>query len=204
MLRRPGLVLLSVAASVLFTGNCTPTAGGACTLGQAACTDGRSGVFCGASGTYERLLCRGRDGCRQEGAKVSCDQSTASLGDSCTQPGFACTPDLTSDLTCRRGEFVLAEPCPGPFACRIAPFDGFAPGGSGSVLCDIDVAHPGDPCLEEGDYACTSDKSDALQCLGKRMVVVRECDGPDGCRVLHLKPKGTEVECDPLAADGGT
>jgi hypothetical protein len=204
MLRCRGPVLLAVVVSLLLASACRPTAGGDCTLGQAACMDGRSGVFCSASGTYERLSCRGRDGCRQDGAKVSCDQSIAVVGDSCTQPGFACTPDQTSDLACRGGEFVLAERCSGPFACRIAPFDGFAPGGSGSVLCDIDTARPGDPCLEEGDYACTSDKSSALRCAGKRMVVVGACDGPDGCKVVHLKPKGTEVECDTMAADGGS
>jgi hypothetical protein len=204
MLHRPGLVLLSVVAYVLLAAGCRPTAGGQCTLGQAACTDGRSGVFCSASGTYERLSCRGRDGCRQDGAKVSCDQSIAMVGDPCTQPGFACAPDLASDLTCRGGEFALAQPCSGPFACRIAPFDGFAPGGSGSVLCDMDTARPGDPCLEEGDYSCTSDKSRALQCVGKRMVAVGECDGPEGCKVIHLKPKGTEVECDMMADDGGS
>jgi len=200
MVRCPDLALFFVIAGALHVASCKPTAGGQCTAGQATCSDNASGLFCGSSGTYTRLSCRGREGCRQEGAKVSCDQSTAVAGDSCTHPGFACTPDKRSDLTCRQGEFVLAEPCAGPFGCRVAPFDGFA---AGSVLCDTDVARAGDPCLAEGEYACTADRGTALQCLGKRMSAAGICDGPKGCTVVHLKPKGTATECDTKRGDGG-
>jgi hypothetical protein len=200
---------MSRSLGPLFVGallmvSCRPTAGGTCTLGQAACLDDGSGLFCSASGAYARLSCRGPNGCRQEGAKVSCDQSTASPGDSCARSGFACTPDKQNDLACRQGVFVLAEPCAGPFGCRVAPFDGVAAGGAGNVMCDADIARAGDPCLEEGDYACTADGSIALQCVSKRMSPVGACNGPKGCSVVHLRPKGTASDCDTKLDDGGS
>jgi hypothetical protein len=185
-------VALCVVA--LATG-CKPRLGGRCTPGQASCQSERGGLFCDRDGVYRSLDCRGRDGCQQEGARVTCDQSIAATGDACTTPGFACTADKKNALSCQGGKFGTAQTCSGPFACRLAPYDGFAPGGSGNILCDNDVARIGDPCLDEGDYACTPDRSLALRCTGRRMVVFRECD-LTRCSVLHPTSKETDVECE--------
>jgi hypothetical protein len=204
MLRRHSLlplwVLLVVAA---LAADCKPAVGRPCTRGQAACTDARSGLFCAPDGTYRAVPCRGRDGCRPEGAKVSCDQSIAVEGDACTEPGFACTEDKKTDLTCRDGVFVRAQTCAGPFGCRVAPYDGFAPGGLGAVRCDNDVARAGDPCLDDGDFGCAPDELEALKCVAKTMVPFRTCDGPGGCRVVHRTSKESDLDCDALS-DGGT
>ncbi len=204
MVSRPCPGLLLVAASILaLPAGCKPRVGGTCTVGQATCADARLGLFCGAEATYRSVPCLGRDGCRQEGALVSCDQSVAIAGDACTRPGFACTPDRMIALSCQAGRFVQAQTCAGPFACRVAPYDGFAPGGSGNVLCDNDVAAPGDPCLDDGDFACTADRTAALKCSANRMVVLRTCNGPGQCAVVHARPRDTEVECDSSPEDGG-
>lgn len=126
---------------------------------------------------------------------MTCDQSVAAPGDACTRPGFACTADRKSAVSCQGGAFVLAETCSGRFGCRTAPYDGFAPGGSGNILCDNDVAREGDPCLDEGDYACTSDGSLALRCTGKKMTKFRECQLAH-CSILHPTSKDTEIECE--------
>jgi hypothetical protein len=195
MLRRRFVVAASI---VVLTADCKPRVGGTCTMGQAACTDERSGLFCGTGGAYRAISCRGRDGCQQSGAKVSCDQSAAAAGDACTRPGYACSADMKHALSCQAGKFVLAQTCSGPFACRVAPFDGFAPGGSGNVLCDNDIATAGDPCLDDGDFACEADETQALECVGKRMVALGTCDGPRRCSVVHPKTKDSELECDML------
>jgi hypothetical protein len=202
MRRRSGLILLSVAALVALSAGCRPRASGRCTFGQAACIDSSSGLFCGADGTYRTVPCHGRDGCVQEGARVSCDQSSAAVGDACTKAGFACAAEMKSLLSCQNGQFALAQTCRGPFACRVAPYDGFAPGGAGNVLCDNDVASAGDPCLDEGDVACTADRTEALKCTGKKMVAFHTCDGPRHCSIVHPTSKDTGLECD-MSQDGG-
>jgi len=179
MLRRRALLLvpLLLAGSALLLSQ-KPRVGIACTAGQAACTDPRTAVFCGA------------------GAYRSCDQSVAVAGDGCVRVGFACTKDKGDELSCRDGEFVRVQSCGGPFGCRIAPFDGFAPGESGNVLCDNDIAREGDPCLDEGDYACTSDRREALRCVGQRLVFSEWCDGAGRCRIRHPTSKDTRLDCD--------
>jgi hypothetical protein len=188
-------VALCTVGTVELATACKPRLGGKCTPGQATCQGDRSGLFCSRDGAYRSLDCRGRDGCQQEGARVTCDQSIAAVDDACTTPGFACTADKKNALSCQGGKFAAAQTCSGPFGCRTAPYDGFAPGGSGNILCDNDVASVGDPCLDEGDYACTSDRSLALRCSGKKMVIFRECDVAH-CSVAHRTSKETDIECE--------
>jgi hypothetical protein len=196
MVRRCHRVALLAAVSIAITAPaCTPKEGGRCTMGQATCIDGKSGLFCGPGGTYQALSCGGDVGCRREGAKVSCDQSIAAAGDTCAGSGFACTVDMENALSCQRGKFVVAEICSGPGGCKVAPFDGTAPEGAGSITCDNDVARAGDPCRVDGDYACTADKTAALRCTRKKMILVRSCLGPNKCSVSHPKPQESEVDC---------
>jgi hypothetical protein len=188
MVRSHARVALLVAASVItISAGCKARVGGKCITGRAACSDDRSGLFCGADGTYLAISCSGKEGCRQDGAMVSCDQSIAASGDACTGPGLACASDTRSAFSCQGGRFVLAETCLGPGACRVALDD---------VVCDNDVAKAGDPCRDDGDYACTADKSAALKCTGKKMVPINTCRGPKQCIIAHPKPMKADFDCD--------
>jgi hypothetical protein len=133
------------------------------------------------------MTCHGTGGCQQQGAKVSCDNSVASPGDGCGQAGAACSSDMKSALLCTSGKMTLAETCKGPGACKV---------GNGDIMCDNDVADLNDPCRDDGDYACTSDKSNALRCAGNKMGLINSCRGPKGCSVIHPKPKETDIDCD--------
>ena len=184
MIRRFGLVALSFAVSLSL--GCKPRLGGRCTAGRATCTDDGSALFCGSDGRYRAVTCGGDKGCRRYGALVSCDQSVAAAGAACTRRGFACANDMKSALSCQAGTFVLAETCAGPGACRAR----------GDIKCDNDVANPGDPCRIDGDYACTADRTAALRCTDREMVVINSCRGPRQCSVVHPKPWETDFDCD--------
>ena len=114
-----------------------------------------------------------------------------SIGGACPGAGFACTPDMRSALACVGGKFVLAETCKGPGACKVAPG---ATGGP-DIFCDNDISDIGDPCRDDGDYACTGDKIAALRCVGRRMVEINTCRGPKSCSVVH-KGKEVDIDCD--------
>jgi hypothetical protein len=185
MVRHYGLVALLVAASFVTLTGCGKKAGGKCSAGQVACTDAKSGLICGPDGTFQAATCGGSAGC-QAGEKAVCDQSIASANDVCPGPGYACATDMKTALQCSGGKFVPAETCKGPGACKVA---------SGDISCDNDVADLNDPCRDKGDYACTSDKSNALQCSNNKMGLVNSCRGPGGCKVIH-QGKEVDIDCD--------
>jgi hypothetical protein len=188
MVRRYGLVALLVFASIVTLSACgKPKAGGKCQAGTMACNDAKTGLFCGSDGTFQTMTCGGTGGCQTAGAKVTCDQSVAAAGDGCTAAGFACASDMKNALSCTDGKFVLAETCKGPGACKVA---------TGDIFCDNDIADVGDPCRDDGDYACTGDKLAALKCQGKKMVTINSCRGPKSCSIVHPKPKETDIDCD--------
>src|ERR1700722_3717000 len=179
-------LLFAVSVVTVATG-CKARVGGKCITGRATCSDDKSGLFCGADGTYQSITCGGKEGCRQVGAMVSCDQSVAASGDACTGPGLACASDSRSAFSCQAGRFVLAETCLGPGACSVALDD---------IVCDNDIAKAGDPCRDDGDYACTADKTAALKCTGKKMAPINTCRGPNQCAIAHPKPMKTDLDCD--------
>lgn len=188
MVRRFALAAVLVAACIVSLSACgKPKAGGKCTADSISCTDGKTGLFCGKDGTYATMTCGGAQGCVANGAKVTCDQSIAAAGDGCTASGFACAMDMKNALSCTDGKFVLAETCKGPGGCKVA---------TGDIFCDNDIADIGDPCRDDGDYACTQDKLAALKCIGKKMVTVNSCRGPKSCAIVHPKPKETDIDCD--------
>jgi hypothetical protein len=181
------LAVALLAALVSIGASCDPKTGRRCTLGQAACTGRASGLTCGADGRYRPVSCDGRDGCRQRGAMVTCDQSVASSGEACSGAGRACALDARAALACEGGGFVTVETCRGPRGCGLV---------SGKIACDNDVAVEGDPCLVEGDWACTADRSAALRCTEKRMTAAGRCTGPKQCSVEHPMPGASTVACD--------
>jgi hypothetical protein len=190
--------ILAVTLLAAPAAGCKPDVGGKCTFGQASCSDdGTAGLFCGDNGRFRSVSCRGKGGCQRFGARVWCDQSLSSEGEPCTKPGFACTTDRRSALACSDdGSFALAATCAGPGGCKVTVFDRLVPGGSGGILCDHDVANPRDPCLDDGDVACSPDKMIALKCSGRTMTASATCHGPKHCAVLRAPGKGPELACD--------
>jgi hypothetical protein len=189
MTRRPAIAAVCILASVLtFSGCGKPSVGGKCTAGQAACSDTKSGVFCGSSGTYKAMTCGGPNGCKGEGAKVECDNDVSVSGDGCNTPNDgACTPDHRNMLLCKNEAFALVDTCKGPGACKI---------GGGNVVCDNDVADIADPCSNIGNYACTSDRAAALRCDANKYTPVQSCRGPKACAIVHPSPKVNDIDCD--------
>ena len=187
--RRFGLAALLVVATTVVLSACgKPVLGGKCSAGQGACTDPKSGLYCGGDSTYKAMTCNGDHGCTADGAKILCDNDIAALGDGCDTPNDgACTADHKNLLQCKSEKFVLIDTCKGPNACKI----------NGDMLnCDNDIADTGDPCSNDKNYACTSDKTTALQCNGGKYGPVQSCRGPKACAIVHPKPKITDIDCD--------
>jgi hypothetical protein len=187
--RRFGLAAFLVAATVVTLAACgKPALNGKCTAGQGACVDAKSGMYCGSDGTYKAMSCGGEHGCTAAGAKITCDNDIAAVGDGCDTPNDgACTPDHKSLLQCKAEKFTLIDTCKGPGACKIA----------GDMLnCDNDIADIADPCSNKGNFACTSDKGTALRCDDGKYASIQSCRGPKACGIVHPKPKVTDIDCD--------
>ncbi len=122
--------------------------------------------------------CLGERGCSINEKKITCDNSIANLDDKCPAEDdgidYACTPDKKAALVCRKGKFVMASPCKGPKACRVAgdKSSGF------KVECDDSVANVGDPCEKEGHYACAPDERSIVRCKDKKFVQDDKCTKP--------------------------
>ncbi|HEY6557455.1 MAG TPA: hypothetical protein VI072_09280 [Polyangiaceae bacterium] len=80
-----------------------------------ACSKDRKRVLsCQADRMRTLYYCRGEDGCAASAGKVNCDMSVAALDDGCDpkmDEKNACGADGKSILVCRKGRFVLDEPC---------------------------------------------------------------------------------------------
>jgi hypothetical protein len=187
--RKAGLAALFAVAVVAALGACSkPQVGGKCTAKIGVCVDDKSGLYCSGDGTYKAMTCNGDHGCKAEGSTIVCDNDVAAIGDGCDTPDDgACTADKKSLLQCKSEKFVLVDTCKGPGACKI---------GNGSLNCDNDIADNGDPCSNEKNFACTSDKTMALQCNGGKYSPAQTCRGPKSCAIVHSKGKQTDIDCD--------
>jgi hypothetical protein len=103
--------------------------------------------------------------------------------------GYACSQDGTSALACRAGRFAVFDTCKGRRACKVFP------GEYGEVVCDDEMADPGDPCRNSGDRACSTNRLAALECTDGRMMAKDTCRGLGRCRALHPSPKEVEIDC---------
>jgi hypothetical protein len=189
MVRRYGLVAFFIAASFLTLSACgKPKAGAKCVAGQASCVDTKSGLFCASDGTFKTMTCGGPNGCQAQGAKVACDNDVSAIGDACDTPNDgACTPDHKALLLCKNEVFGEIDTCKGPGGCKLA----------GDIInCDNDIADIGDPCSNDGNFACTSDKGMALRCQAAKYAAIQSCSGPKSCNIIHPKPKTTDIDCD--------
>lgn len=123
--------------------------------------------------------CLGDRACSVEKQRVSCDNSTANLGDLCREEDdYACTPDKKVALVCRGGKFTQTMLCKGPKGCKIV---GTKEAGF-KVECDDSISNVGDPCERDDHYACTPDERTILRCHAKKFEVDDKCVKPkDKC-----------------------
>lgn len=143
----------------------------------------------GAAAAWVEVPCKGAQGCsRRPSADVDeCDDTTAARDDACPRNpplDYACSSDATEALVCNDGRFGLWRACRGPDGCGL---DGR------NVHCDTSLGEPGDPCAQQGSYACSTDGNAMLQCDGAVLAPASSCRGPSRCRV-HKDTR--KVDCD--------
>jgi hypothetical protein len=185
--------LLCLFTLGLAMAGCTKKAGDPCKKGQLACADKTTGLFC-EDEKFAPMPCGGPAGCAKNGANVSCDNSTAKEGDVCNEPDdAACSVEKNSALQCKSGKFVFVEACKGPNGCQYK---------NDKIYCDNDISDLGDPCIAEGDLACSADLKSLLQCEGGSFKAVNACRGPRACAV-HEHPEQGKVsfDCDDSVAE---
>jgi hypothetical protein len=145
-----------------------------------------------ASPVWVDVPCLGARGCTHHSEADDCDDTIAADGDRCPRNpplDYACTADRTRALVCKDGRFTLWRDCRGPDGCQIV--DGR------NVHCDTTLGQPGDPCAQQGTYACAVDKQTMLVCDGNTLQAASSCRGPGGCNV---HPDTRKVDCDDAVA----
>ena len=171
-----------------------PSAGQACRVAnELACETSGKAWLCDASRWVE-IRCRGARGCSRRSGRDECDDSVAMLGDPCpkTAADHACSVDRSAALVCNEGTFVLWRRCRGPEGCAV-------PDGR-NVQCDTSLGEKGDPCAQQGAYACSADYHTMLVCDGSALEPASSCRGPKGCVAQRATHK---VDCDDsVAAEG--
>jgi hypothetical protein len=153
------------------------------------CTaDKKAMLECGRNRRWSFVqACLGARGCSLADRKVTCDNSVANVGDTCTEEeDYACTADGNSALVCKSGKFAVASNCKGKNRCRVGgdKASGF------KVECDDSIAVVGEPCEREGHYACAPDEKSIVRCKDKKFVADDKCKKNDKCAV-----KGEQVGC---------
>lgn len=193
------VVTLVVSSAVFALANCKPKVGGKCTVGQGACNDVKDALLCGPDLTLGLMSCKGPLGCSLDKftKKINCDDSVADEGDACLlsqSDNFACSPDHKKGLKCDAGKFTLFEHCRGPKGCQIK-HDFMS--GTDEVFCDIHLQVKGDPCVKPGNFACSNDFKQMLQCKDGIFDTYRYCRGATACSI-----KGeSQVNCDESVAE---
>jgi hypothetical protein len=146
----------------------------------------------GAQTAWLEVPCRGPRGCARRNDVDECDDTVAAAGDACPRNpplDYACTADGAQALVCKEGHFTAWRACRGPDACKVE--------GGRHVQCDTTLGEPGDPCAQQGTYACSVDKKAMLTCDGVALVAATSCRGAEGCRVERESRK---VQCDDAVA----
>jgi hypothetical protein len=189
------LILPCALGLALALGGCgKKQPGEPCKPGDVACADKATGLFCQGA-KYVVMTCSGPLGCAPGGSnQVECDNSLAKEGDGCNQPDdVACASDRRSALQCKNGKFALAATCKGPKNCQLK---------DNKIFCDNDLSDLGDPCHEDGDFACTTDAKTLMQCKGGKFADINTCRGPKACTV-HEHPEENKIgfACDDSIAD---
>jgi len=86
--------------------------GDACGSEGAACSvDKKQMLQCKDGKFVLRSHCRGPEGCKDAGERLTCDQSLAEVGDPCDQGDAACRADGKAFLECREGKLAVTQNC---------------------------------------------------------------------------------------------
>lgn len=187
------LACLSLAAGTMA--GCKPKAGARCKIeATEVCLDAKLAVVC-HEGKWEEMSCRGPNGCAKSGSESTCDQTVAEDKDVCNVVNdYVCSTDKKSMLECSKNRWSMVQSCLGERSCAMD---------QKKVTCDNSVANLGEVCREEEDYACSSDKKNALVCKGGKFTIASNCKGKNLCRVTGDKAAGFKVECDDSTAAVG-
>lgn len=149
--------------------------------GDFACArDGKAMLVCTNDRWTIAQACAGERACGVEGTKITCDNSTAKAEDACREDDdYACTPDGSTALVCRRGRFSLASFCRGPKACKVVGTKevGF------KVECDDSLAQLNDVCGKADHYACSQDGRAILRCIGATFAIEDRCKAKEKCAI---------------------
>ena len=165
-----GVVAWGVVAACAMTAcRDRPAAGGKCRVPQQlVCGAPDRALLCeparGGTTAWVAVPCKGAQGCSHKGDTDECDDTVAAEGDACPQDpplDYACTADKARALVCKDGRYALWRACRGPDACQIE--------GGRNVRCDTTLGEPGDPCAQQGTYACSSDARAMLLCDGSSL-----------------------------------
>jgi hypothetical protein len=192
-----------VAAALVAVAACRekPSAGAACRVpDQLVCAGRDRALVCepaaaGGGTVWLEVPCKGARGCARKGDVDDCDDTLAAMGDACPRNpplDYACTAERTQALVCKEGRFGLWRACRGPESCQVE--------GGRNVRCDTTLGEPGDPCAQQGTYACSTDAKSMLLCDGAALAPASSCRGVDGCRIQRESRK---VECDDAVANEG-
>jgi hypothetical protein len=181
-----------------------PAAGRPCRIvDQVVCAGGDRALLCeppkgappGSAAAWGDVPCKGAHGCSRKGDADECDDTVASNGDPCPRNpplDYACAPDRARALVCKEGRYELWRACRGPEGCQVE--------GGRNVRCDTTLGEVGDPCAQQGTYACSTDQKAMLLCDGSALAAASSCRGPNGCRIQRDSHK---VECDDALAQEG-
>ena len=198
---KAGACVLAAVLTIVPACREKPAAGGTCALpDQLVCGGADHALLCepapsGGATAWREIPCKGAKGCSRSNVADECDDTLAREGDPCPPSpplDYACTADRARALFCKDGRYALWRACRGPDACRVE--DGR------NVRCDTTLGEPGDPCGQQGTYACSSDSKAMLLCDGSAVVLASSCRGPEGC---HIQRETRKVDCDDSVAQEG-
>jgi hypothetical protein len=197
---------MAAAAGLVTVAACRtrPAPGGKCLVpDQLLCSGTDHALLCEPAGvgsaatpaTWVEVPCKGAHGCSHKSDADECDDTVAAAGDPCPRSpplDYACSADGAKALVCKEGRYDLWRSCRGPEQCKVE--------GGRNVRCDTTLGEPGDPCGQQGTYACSSDGKSMLVCDGSALAPASTCRGPDGCRIQRDTRK---VDCDDSLAEEG-
>ncbi len=199
-----GLLAAALVACAVSACRDRPAPGGKCRVpDQLVCGGVDRALLCepgpgsapGAATLWTEVPCKGAQGCAHRGDTDECDDTVATEGDACPRNpplDYACTADGARALVCKDGRYSLWRACRGPDGCQVE--------GGRNVRCDTTLGQPGDPCAQQGTYACAADGKAMLLCDGSTLAAASSCRGPDGCRIQKDTRK---VDCDDALAEEG-
>lgn len=130
-------------------------------------------------GKWEAMRCTS---CEKE-----CEQTTSEVGEVCAiHDDYLCVPGGKAMMTCNGSyRWTTVQKCLGERGCVPE---------RKKITCDNSIANAGDACVEDDDYACSTDGKIALVCRGRVFTMASRCNGKKACRIV--RDETTRVECD--------